>query len=362
MTVELTESQKAQIEGQNLAIASWPPELADRQKLIRVYLEAKERETAEAKKAAEDAKKKVGADEHLKRMTKDYGYEKVAIDIIGKLKKITDPEKLGRVSRQVFETMKDEGMLVPDLFDAGVLGMTEGRAADSSDKPVFDNTPKGSQTKGLGGAAAKPGPTPAGVKPTAPVDLRVAAATLELTNFQAANPGALKGKKKAELTRLQDAVKEAEALAVSDPEGGKAPAVENPPSLDVAQNGAGLPEVNPDAPTDADLPELPAADGAQVSQEIAQGSAASDAHLAGQVAAATEVKVKPKRQSSKQKAAAEAAALQAQADASAQEYAASQEPAGPNGPDDEDEDPFAKAPSMVPPPIGGRAPASTRLG
>ncbi len=360
----LTPSQKAQIEGQNLATASWPQELDARQHLIRVYLEAKEKEAHDAKKAAEEARKKVGADVHLTRLTKDYGWEKLAIDTIGKLKKVTDPEKLGRICRQIFETMKDEGMLVPELFDAGVLGMTAGKASEANDKPVFDNTPKGSQTKGIGGAAAEK-PAKATTKPTPPVDLRVAAATLELNTFVSENPGVLKGAKKKKHADLTAAVEAAQALALSDPEGGKAPALDTPPSLEVPPETSGtttgLPEVNPDAPTDAELPELPAAGTGEVGKVMAEGVAESAAHIAGQVAG-EEVKVKAKRPSgaARKKAAADAKnAEEAEAKRAMEAARARDEVAGPDGPDDED--PFPPAPAL-PPRIGGTTPASTRLG
>lgn len=371
--IDLTEAQKAQIDGQNSAVDAWPSDLAARQNLIRQYLAAREAERIELKRLQDEAKKKSNVAGQLDNLTKVYGWERKAIDTIVALKKITDPEKLARTARQIYEGMKDEGMLIPELFDDNRMGLHEGKADEATDKPVFDNTPRGSQTKGLGGAAQPKTDTAPVPKPTPPVDLRIVEAELHLNNYLAANPYK-SGAKKTEHKRLLAAVESARALAASDPGGdkrneGSVPADLTTPAGTGATTAEGkdpvpppeLPEVNPNPPTDAELPERPAAEGDQVSKEIAAGTADSTAHVAAQIEGT--LPVKPKRISAAKKAAAEAKAAE-----EAKAQAGGDTPVeGPDGPEDDDpsEAPFAPLPPSTrskPTPIGGTASASTRLG
>jgi hypothetical protein len=349
--IVINEAHKARVEGQNVALTEWPSELADRQKLIGAFFKLQEQEKDAIKKAQAEAKKKIGASDALGKLMKDYGYEKKAIKVIEDLKKITDPMVQARIGRQILEMMKDEGILIPELFDIGATGMNAGQGAD---KPVFDNTPKGSQTKGLGKAASKATETPPAPQPTPGIDLRVAEAELNLNNYIAAQGGPKPGAKKAEHKRLLQAVEDAKALALSDPGGDKRPATTEG-TTPAADNPGALPDVNPNAPTDADLPELPKTDG-PVAPEIKAGVDQSAAHIASQVEGAAEVvpPTKPKR-SSKAKGEAKAPEVKAETKAAL---------AGPLAPPEEDseEDPFAPLPKVPTPQIGGNKPSTIQLG
>lgn len=375
--IDLTEAQKAQIDGQNSAVDAWPSDLAARQNLIRGYLAAREAERIELKRLQDEAKKKSDVAGKLDNLTKVYGWERKAIDTIVALKKITDPEKLARTARQIYEGMKDEGMLIPELFDPDRMGLHEGKADEATDKPVFDNTPKGSQTAGLGGASKPKTDTAPAPKPTPAVDLRIVEAELHLNNYLAANPYK-QGAKKTEHKRLLAAVEDARALAASDPGGdkrneGSVPADLTTPADTGATTAEGkdpvpppeLPEVNPNPPNDAELPELPAAGNGEVSKEIAAGTAASTAHVEAQIEGT--LPVKPKRMTAAAKKKAAEAEANAAKEAAAQ--AGGDTPVeGPDGPEDDEpaeEAPFAALPPATrrkPAPIGGTASASTRLG
>lgn len=357
-THQITETQKAIVTGQNTAMEQWPTELSERQNLIGAFIRLQREQDEAISKAKTAAKDKVGADGALKKLVKDYAYESEALKVIRTLDKMTDPQKRSRVCRQVYEIMKDQGYLIPELFDLGAVGNIQAGADDPS---VFDKTGTG---KAQGGkkSAPKPVEQPAAQAQTGTgpgLDLGEAQAALE--TYLANNPRKPGAKPKA-LKELEAAVELAKLSAGPAP----IPDVPTPNTpAEAAANAATIAAAiaGPDAPDDDDegptFPELPAADG-PLAPQLAAGVAESEAHIKNQIKAgenaaaakATPAADKPKRLS---KALKEA---KAKADA---EAAAKAAPAGPDAPDEDEGPQFSELPPAPPAAIGGKTPSTIRF-
>lgn len=213
----------------------------------------------EEKEAVEAIKDRVGLKEAIKRANKVFGISKHTLKILKILDGVPAAGDRAAILTQVFVLSKDKGDLDKDLVTlAQEAEAAAGQQADDQGS-VFDKTSEGERR---GGSDAQPqhveqpaehvGPAPT---PGIPLDQALAA-------FEAANANYKgKGRKPKALIQAEKDLEEAKAAAAGEVQTGSAES----------------------AQIDDDLPELPAAQNGQVSREVSEGAAESDAFLKAQI-------------------------------------------------------------------------------
>lgn len=245
---ELTNEQREIVRAQNDALLRLPKDRDERIKLIHGY----RLEKAKENDLIAQAKKDVGSSETLKRLTGSYGLKKQAVTFINVLAEMSASDRSAAL-RQVINHGEDEGWIIPDLFDAGAIGV--GSNDEAGQTAGFDATSEGGRR---GGDKAQPRTTEemaashAGPAPTPGIPLDEAERRLE--EYRAKNPPK-RGAKPKELKALEAAVEAARAA-------------EQP-----AQEGEG------EGPAD-----LPEAKPGEVTEAMREGAAESEAHIREQVA------------------------------------------------------------------------------
>lgn len=318
---KLTNEQREIVRAQNDALLRLPKDRDDRIKLIHGY----RLEKAKENDLIAQAKKDVGSSETLKRLTGSYGLKKQAVTFINVLSEMSASDRSAAL-RQVINHGEDEGWIIPDLFDAGAIGVGSNDAAGET--AGFDRTSEGQRR---GGAKAEPrtaeqmAESHAGAGPVPGVPLDEALKQLEA--YREANPPK-RGAKPKELKRLEAQV-EASREAHNAAEG---------------EGPADLPEAKP----------------GEITESLREANAASEAHIRDAVdgpgappaedePAATEAAATPKRTRAKK----------------AEPAAAAAPPPPPPVEDDEEEDEAGAAVTEVPvhrPDAIGAAPATYRAG
>lgn len=300
---ELSHEQREIVRAQNDALLRLPKDRDERIKLIHGYRRDK---ALENDKIAQ-AKKDVGSSETLKRLTGTYGLKPQAIKFINVLAEMAPTDRSAAL-RQVINHGDDEGWIIPDLFDHGAVGV--GSNDEAGETAGFDATSEG---KRRGGAQAQPRTTEemaASHQPAPTPGLPLDEALKQLEAYRAANPPK-RGRKAAELVRLEKQVEDAKTSAAEQPDG-ESPA--------------------------AEIPDLPESAPGEITQSLREGTTEAEAHIAEQVAAAEPKADKPKGRSRKKADAAETAPPPPPAEAG---------PSAPPAEDEEDDDfPGARLPGQ----------------
>lgn len=315
-TDKLTELQREIVRAQNDALLRLPKDRDDRIKLIHGY----RLEKAKENDLIAQAKKEVGSSETLKRLTGTYGLKPQAIKMINVLSEM-DATNRSAALRQIINHGEDEGWIIPDLFDAGAIGV--GSNDEAGETAGFDKTGEGGRR---GGAKAEPRTVEQMAESHTPTETQAVPldeALKQLEAYRAANPPK-RGAKPKELKALEAAVEAARA-AHNETEAGP----------------ADLPEAEPGEITEA-LRE----GNAESEAHIRQASAGPSAPPADESAAATAAPEKPKRASRKKAEPAPAAAP----------------PPPPPPADDEDDDTVPVGPPVHRPDALGSETSTYRVG
>lgn len=276
-TDKLTELQREIVRAQNDALLRLPKDRDERIKLIHGY----RMEKAKENDLIAQAKKEVGSSETLKRLTGTYGLKPQAIKTINILAEM-DATNRSAALRQIINHGEDEGWIIPDLFDAGAIGV--GSNDEAGETAGFDKTGEGGRR---GGAKAEPRTVEQMAESHAPAEtpgIPLAEAERRLEEYRAKNPPK-RGAKPKELKALEADVEAARA-AHNASESGEGP--------------ADLPEAAPGEITDG-LREANAA-----SEEHIRQAAAGPSAPPPEEAAADAVAEKPKRTRKKAEPAAAA--------------------------------------------------------